>query len=49
VEVELTTDGQLAFAHYIVHVSGTNRNGQQDEFKYRVTDCSQKVEGKRLT
>ena len=47
-ELGIVTDGKLGFAHYIAHMIGTNKEGKQDEFNFRITDCLQKVKGKWL-
>ena len=44
----ITTDGKLGFAHYVLHVAGTNKAGTRDEFAFRATDCLQKRNGKWL-
>jgi len=47
-DLAITADGRLAFAHYILHVTGTDRAGKQDEYNLRVTDCLRKTKGKWL-
>jgi len=47
-DLAITADGKLAFAHYILHATGTDRAGKQDEYNFRVTDCLSKTKGKWL-
>ena len=47
-DLTITTDGKLAFARYVFHMSGTNKAGTRDEFAFRATDCLEKRNGKWL-
>ena len=47
-DLTITTDGKLAFAHYVFHMTGTNKAGNRDEFAFRITDCLEKRSGKWL-
>ena len=47
-DIGVTTDGQLAFAHYVVHMTGTAKDGSQAEMTFRLTDCLKKIKGKWL-
>jgi uncharacterized protein (TIGR02246 family) len=47
-DLQITTDGQLAFAHYVFHLTGTAKDGAKAEMSFRVTDCLQKMNGKWL-
>jgi uncharacterized protein (TIGR02246 family) len=47
-DLSITADGKLGFAHYIGHLTVTNKEGKQEEFIARTTDCLRKVKGKWL-
>jgi len=48
IDLSITTDGQLAFAHYITHMVGTMKDGTKAEMNFRITDCLKKIKGKWL-
>ena len=47
-DLSVTTDGHLAFAHYILHIAGVAKDGSKAEMNFRLTDCLQKTKGKWL-
>jgi uncharacterized protein (TIGR02246 family) len=47
-EMQVVSDGKLAFAHYIQHFSGTGKDGKPIDLTLRVTDVLRKVKGKWL-
>jgi uncharacterized protein (TIGR02246 family) len=47
-DLAITTDGKLAFARYVFHMTATNKAGNRDEFVFRTTDCLEKRTGKWL-
>jgi uncharacterized protein (TIGR02246 family) len=47
-DLAITADGKLGFAHYIVHMSATDKDGKPAEYNFRLTDCLRKVKGKWL-
>ena len=47
-DLSVTTDGQLAFAHYVAHMTGAAKDGSKAEMVFRLTDCLKKIKGKWL-
>ena len=47
-DLDITSDGKLAFAHYTSHFVATDRNGVKLDIVFRATDCLKKVKGKWL-
>src|SRR5216684_9048317 len=47
-DLSVTTDGQLAFAHYVAHMTGAAKDGTKAEMTFRLTDCLKKIKGKWL-
>jgi uncharacterized protein (TIGR02246 family) len=47
-EMQVVSDGKLAYAHYIQHVAGTGKDGKPVDFTVRTTDVLRKVNGKWL-
>ena len=47
-DLTVTTDGQLAFAHYVIHMTGVAKDGTKAEMNFRLTDCLRKTKGKWL-
>jgi uncharacterized protein (TIGR02246 family) len=47
-DLEITTDGKLAFAHYISHIVATDKSGAKTEMVMRSTDGLKKIKGKWL-
>jgi ketosteroid isomerase-like protein len=42
-DLAITTDGQLGFAHYVMHMIGTTKDGTKAEMNFRLTDCPYQV------
>ena len=47
-DLNVTSDGQLAFAHYVLHMTGVAKDGTKTEMNFRLTDCLRKTKGKWL-
>ncbi len=47
-DLNVTTDGQLGFAHYVIHMTGVAKDGSKAEMTFRLTDCLKKIKGKWL-
>ncbi|MGC2445587.1 YybH family protein [Candidatus Binatus sp.] len=47
-DLDITTDGKLAFAHYVSHMVMTDKSGAKLEMVERTTDCLKKIKGKWL-
>jgi uncharacterized protein (TIGR02246 family) len=47
-DLKVTSDGQLAFAHYVVHMTGVAKDGTKAEMNFRQTDGLKKIKGKWL-
>ena len=44
-DLSATTDSQLGFAHYVVHMIGTAQDGSVTEMNFRLTSCARKIGG----
>ena len=47
-DLDVVTDGKLAFAHYTTHVASSDKSGKKFEMVMRTTDCLKKIKGKWL-
>jgi ketosteroid isomerase-like protein len=47
-DMEVVSDGKLAYAHYIAHVAGKGKDGNPIDMAFRLTDVLRKVKGKWL-
>ncbi len=47
-DLDIVTDGKLAFAHYTSHMTSTDKSGKKFEMVLRTTDCLKKIKGKWL-
>jgi ketosteroid isomerase-like protein len=47
-DLNITTDGKLAWSHSIQHTAWTGTDGAPFEMTVRVTDCYRKIDGKWL-
>jgi ketosteroid isomerase-like protein len=47
-DLEIDTDGKIAFAHYTSHFSSTDAKGAKVEIVIRTTECLKKIDGKWL-
>jgi ketosteroid isomerase-like protein len=47
-DMEVVSDGKLAYAHYIARVAGKGKDGNPIEMAFRLTDVLRKVKGKWL-
>jgi ketosteroid isomerase-like protein len=47
-DLRITSSNYLGFGHSIQHITGTDRNGRNVDWTFRVTDCYRKVNGKWL-
>ncbi len=47
-DLDITTDGKLAFAHYTSHMVTSDKSGKKFEMVLRTTDCLKKIKGKWL-
>jgi len=47
-DLDITTDGKLAFAHYTTHMTLTDKKGTKTDMVIRTTDCLKKIKGKWL-
>jgi uncharacterized protein (TIGR02246 family) len=48
VDLSVTADEQLGFAHYVVHMVGTTASGRVDEMNFRLTSCARNIDGRWL-
>ncbi len=48
VDLDVTADEQLGFAHYVVNMLGTTATGRVDEMNFRLTSCARKIDGQWL-
>ncbi|HKP27445.1 MAG TPA: nuclear transport factor 2 family protein [Dongiaceae bacterium] len=44
-DVSITTDGQIAYCHGFIHISGTKVGGERNEVWARQTTCLKKIDG----
>jgi uncharacterized protein (TIGR02246 family) len=44
-DLSVTTDGKLAFVHYVDHLPSTGKDGKRSDNTYRITDCLKKIKG----
>ena len=47
-DLDITTDGKIAFAHYTSHLVSTAKGGAKTDMVIRTTDCLKKIKGKWL-
>jgi len=47
-DMQVVADGKLGYAHYIMHISGTGKDGKPVDMTVRTTDVLRKVKGKWL-
>jgi uncharacterized protein (TIGR02246 family) len=47
-DLDIMTDGKLAFAHYTSHLTSTDKSGKKFEMVLRTTDGLKKIKGKWL-
>ena len=45
-DLDVMTDGKLAFAHFTTHLTSTDNTGKKFEMVMRTTDCLKKIKGK---